>query len=69
MSTSDPLRSADTGARNERRLAAVSYSKTSGFEVIHGLLDRLMQLLEVPADPAGGYCLRQADRQYRNTAP
>ncbi|KAF0306655.1 Phenylalanine--tRNA ligase beta subunit [Amphibalanus amphitrite] len=54
-------RLADTGARNERRLAAVSYSKTSGFEVIHGLLDRLMQLLEVPSDPASGYCLRPAD--------
>ena len=26
-----------------------------------GLLDRLMQLLEVPSDPASGYCLRPAD--------
>ncbi|XP_037089037.1 phenylalanine--tRNA ligase beta subunit-like [Pollicipes pollicipes] len=54
-------RTSDTGARNERRLSAVHYCKTSGFEVIHGLLDRVMQLLEVPSDPVSGYCLRPAD--------
>ncbi|KAL8581835.1 hypothetical protein ACOMHN_010209 [Nucella lapillus] len=51
--------SKDVGARNERRLCAVNYSKSPGFEVIHGLLDRLMQLLEMP--PGGGetgYCLQ-----------
>ncbi|VDM50813.1 unnamed protein product [Toxocara canis] len=37
----------EVGARNERRLSAVYYSKSSGFEVIHGLLDRVMQLLDV----------------------
>lgn len=42
--------SRDVGARNERRLAAIFYGKTSGFEVIHGLLDRIMQLLEVKND-------------------
>ena len=36
----------DVGARNERRLAALYYGKTSGFEYIHGLLDRVMQLLD-----------------------
>ncbi|XP_064610852.1 phenylalanine--tRNA ligase beta subunit-like [Liolophura sinensis] len=41
-------KSKDVGARNERRLCAVNYNKTSGFEVIHGLLDRILQLLEVP---------------------
>eukprot|EP00111_Clytia_hemisphaerica_P002446 TCONS_00007009-protein len=35
----------DVGARNERRLCAVNCSKTPGFEVIHGLLDRLMTVL------------------------
>ncbi|XP_015589636.1 phenylalanine--tRNA ligase beta subunit [Cephus cinctus] len=39
---------ADVGARNERRICAVNCNKSAGFEVIHGLLDRLMQLLEVP---------------------
>ena len=50
------------GARNERRLCAVNYNKSPGFEVIHGLLDRVMQLLEVP--PGGGdtgYCLKASD--------
>lgn len=43
---SDELK--DVGARNHRRFCAVNYNKTPGFEVIHGLLDRTMQLLEVP---------------------
>ncbi|KAJ7379693.1 hypothetical protein OS493_014097 [Desmophyllum pertusum] len=38
----------DVGARNHRHFCAVNYNKTPGFEVIHGLLDRTMQLLEVP---------------------
>ena len=40
--------SADVGARNERRLAAVFVGQnTSGLEVIHGIVDRIMQLLAV----------------------
>ena len=39
----------DVGARNERHLAAIYYGKqTSGFETIHGLLDRVMQVLDCP---------------------
>ncbi|KAM4693652.1 phenylalanine--tRNA ligase beta subunit [Discoglossus pictus] len=38
---------ADVGARNHRHLCAVYYNKNPGFEVIHGLLDRIMQLLAV----------------------
>lgn len=34
-------------ARNERRLAAAWYGKTSGFEVVHGLLDRVMLMLKI----------------------
>jgi phenylalanyl-tRNA synthetase beta chain len=33
--------------RNERHLAAAWYGKSSGFEVVHGLLDRLMTMLRV----------------------
>jgi phenylalanyl-tRNA synthetase beta chain len=33
-------------ARNERHFAAAWYGKTSGFEVVHGLLDRLMSMLK-----------------------
>jgi len=50
----------DVGACNRRHLCAVNYSKTPGFEVIHGLLDRIMQLLEVPACKEYGYSLRAA---------
>ncbi|CAK5045072.1 unnamed protein product [Meloidogyne enterolobii] len=37
----------DTKCRNERHLAAVFYSKNGAFEIIHGLLDRIMQMLNV----------------------
>lgn len=40
----------DVGCRNERHACAVYMNKTPGFEVVHGLLDRLMQLLEVADD-------------------
>ncbi|GLC71953.1 hypothetical protein PLESTF_001188500 [Pleodorina starrii] len=42
----DPSRS--VGARNERRLVAVYCAKESGFEVVHGLLNRVMEVLGVP---------------------
>jgi phenylalanyl-tRNA synthetase beta chain len=48
---------ASVGARNERRLAAVVCNREAGFEVIHGLLNRLMEVLGVPlgmASVAGG---------------
>ncbi|KAG8929804.1 phenylalanine--tRNA ligase subunit beta [Tulasnella sp. 419] len=35
-------------SRNIRHAAAVWCNKTAGFEVIHGLLDRIMLMLEVP---------------------
>jgi len=40
--------SAETGSRNERRLCAVYYNRTPHFEIIQGLLDRVMMLLKVP---------------------
>lgn len=33
-------------SRNERRFAACWYGKSSGFEVVHGLLDRIMLMLK-----------------------
>ena len=33
-------------SRNERHFAAAWYGKTSGFEVVHGLLDRVMLMLK-----------------------
>ena len=35
-------------ARNIRHAAALWCNKTAGFEVVHGMLDRLMKMLEIP---------------------
>ncbi|TKS81392.1 Phenylalanine--tRNA ligase beta subunit [Collichthys lucidus] len=51
----------DVGARNCRRFCAVYYNKSPGFEVIHGLLDRTMQLLEVKSVRGDGYHIQAAD--------
>jgi phenylalanyl-tRNA synthetase beta chain len=52
----------DVGARNERRLSAVICDLTSGFEVIHGLLDRVMQMVGIPMasspDSSYGYSIK-----------
>jgi len=55
--------SMDVGSKNRRQFCAVYYGKTSGFEIIHGLLDRLMQLLRIPFDPksSNGYCIRACE--------
>lgn len=52
---------AEVGARNERRICAVNCNKSAGFEVVHGLLDRVMLLLEVPWKGENGYYLEAAD--------
>ena len=52
---------AEVGARNERRLCAINCNKTAGFEIVHGLLDRVMQLLEVPWNKQTGYCIEATD--------
>ncbi len=41
------------GARNERRLVAVYSNREAGFEVIHGLLNRVMEAMGVPLEGAG----------------
>ncbi|KAH7726362.1 hypothetical protein AAVH_06163 [Aphelenchoides avenae] len=52
----------DTNSRNERHLAAIYYSKTGGFEVIHGFLDRVMEVLDVPFSSDGsGYYIRASN--------
>ncbi|XP_004701698.1 phenylalanine--tRNA ligase beta subunit [Echinops telfairi] len=54
--------STDVGARNHRHLCAVYYNRSPGFEIIHGLLDRLMQLLQVPpGEKKGGYAIRASE--------
>ncbi|XP_068960622.1 phenylalanine--tRNA ligase beta subunit [Petaurus breviceps papuanus] len=53
--------SRDVGARNHRHLCAVYYNKNPGFEVIHGLLDRIMQLLDVPFGEDKGYVIKASE--------
>lgn len=38
----------EVGSKNQRQLVAVYCSKDSGFEVIHGLLNRVMEVMGVP---------------------
>ncbi|KAL6268768.1 hypothetical protein P5V15_001893 [Pogonomyrmex californicus] len=55
---------AEVGARNNRRLCAVYANKSAGFEIIHGLVDRILLLLDVPWSMnkiEDGYYLRAAD--------
>jgi len=44
----------EVGARNERHLVAAFAGLVAGFEVIHGLVDRVMQLNQVARVPAPG---------------
>lgn len=55
--------STECGAKNERRLCAIYSNKSAGFEIIHGLLDRVMQLLEITwsLDKKNGYYLLAED--------
>lgn len=53
--------SRDVGAKNLRHLCAVQMAKTSGYEAVHGLMDRVMQLVEVPYGGATGYRLSPID--------
>uniref|UniRef100_A0A673SXS6 Phenylalanine--tRNA ligase beta subunit n=1 Tax=Suricata suricatta TaxID=37032 RepID=A0A673SXS6_SURSU len=54
--------SRDVGARNHRHLCAVYYNRNPGFEIIHGLLDRIMQLLSVPPrEKKGGYVIKASE--------
>mmetsp|Transcript_28727 Transcript_28727/g.45047 ORF Transcript_28727/g.45047 Transcript_28727/m.45047 type:complete len:618 (+) Transcript_28727:338-2191(+) len=50
----------DVGASNRRHLSAIYGGTTSGFEVIHGLLDHLMTILDIPRDAATGYSIKEA---------
>lgn len=64
----DSFISSDVGARNYRHLCAVYYSKNPGFEIIHGLLDRIMQLLGVPpGEKKRGYVLKASDGKMGST--
>lgn len=54
-------------AKNVRHAAAVYCNKTAGFEVVHGLLDRVMKMLDVPRIAASdhkaetGYYIKETE--------
>lgn len=59
----------EVGARNNRHLCAIYCNKSDGFELIHGLLDRILQILEVPwndNETKNGYYLRAVDGNLKN---
>ncbi|KAL0326320.1 UNVERIFIED_CONTAM: Phenylalanine--tRNA ligase beta subunit, cytoplasmic [Sesamum radiatum] len=56
--------SKDVGASNRRHLAALYCGATSGFELIHGLVDRIMEVTGTPFVSAGdgsGYYIQSSD--------
>ncbi|CAN8236269.1 unnamed protein product [Cochlearia groenlandica] len=55
--------SKDVGASNRRHLAALHCGATSGFELIHGLVDRIMEVMAIPFVPNGdntGYYINRS---------
>ncbi|XP_026485330.1 phenylalanine--tRNA ligase beta subunit isoform X1 [Vanessa tameamea] len=52
---------AETGARNERRVCAVYCGRAAGFQYVHGLLDRVCAMLRLPWHQELGYYLRQCE--------
>ncbi|KAJ3427599.1 phenylalanine--tRNA ligase beta subunit [Anaeramoeba flamelloides] len=55
----------EIGSKNVRRCAGFYSGTTDGFEYIHGLLDRIMEVLEVPCDLEGekseAYYIKETD--------
>ncbi|CAN0916625.1 Phenylalanine--tRNA ligase beta subunit, cytoplasmic [Linum grandiflorum] len=56
----------DVGAANRRLLGALYCGTNSGFELIHSLVDRVMEVMATPFKPDGdvsGYCIKRAEEQ------
>ncbi|XP_062176948.1 phenylalanine--tRNA ligase beta subunit, cytoplasmic [Alnus glutinosa] len=52
----------DVGATNRRQLAALYCGATAGYEIIHGLVERIMQVIGlVPPDDSTTYYLKPSD--------
>ena len=65
-------------SRNERHFAAAWYGKSSGFEQVHGLLDRVMLMLKsafitkeegLENSKVGGYWIEEVDGKYEFVPP
>lgn len=61
-------------ARNERHAAAVYCNKSAGFEIVHGMLDRAMKMLEIPRisntdkHAPTGYYIKETTGEYHGRA-
>ena len=55
----------DVGCRNERRLIALYAGPTAGVEIIHGVVDRVMQVLSVVPSPE--YCKEASETEFVQT--
>lgn len=68
VSIQDPT--AERQVTNYRRMCGVYMDKKAGFEMVHGLLDRIMQILGIPflRDEKGqgdyGYYIKGAEGKY-----
>ncbi|KAF5188591.1 Phenylalanine--trna ligase beta subunit [Thalictrum thalictroides] len=51
----------DVGARNRHHLAALYCDDHSGFEVIHGLVQRILEVMDIPCDFDSGYCIKASN--------
>ncbi|XP_028772641.1 phenylalanine--tRNA ligase beta subunit, cytoplasmic [Neltuma alba] len=58
----------DVGARNQRQLAALYCGSNAGFEIVHGLVDRVMEKNGVPfvspGDRTGYYIVRSDEPEF-----
>ncbi|KAJ3030500.1 UNVERIFIED_CONTAM: hypothetical protein HDU68_008788 [Siphonaria sp. JEL0065] len=59
--------SVERRAKNVRHMAVLyANMKGSGFELIHGMLDRIMLMLNIPMDVTGsgnGYCIKESNNE------
>ena len=69
---------AERRSRNERHFAAAWYGKSSGFEQVHGLLDRIMLMLKsafitrevgLSNEEVKGYWIEEVDGEFQRTCP
>jgi phenylalanyl-tRNA synthetase beta chain len=52
----------EVGAKNQRQLCVVYSNKSSGFEVIHGILDQIMTKVGISQEK-GGYRIQKNDEK------
>jgi len=61
----------EVGAKNQRKLCALYLNRTSGFEIIHGFLDRIMEVLNVKRtgdDKSVGYYIEPVDGTFSSSS-